>query len=75
MDRILTCKLRPEDLEKTAGGLVNLVLKNCIHVTHYAVLRQPFTGEAIRIEAPLPADFRKVFPCGSKDEVYGSEGR
>ena len=42
MDNILSYPLRPEDLERTAGGLVNLILKNCVRVTGHEISAAKF---------------------------------
>ena len=56
MERVLTYELHTEDLERTAGGLVNLVLKNCIRVTGHEISTTKFTpggitcdGAAVRV--------------------------
>ena len=47
MDKILSYTLREEDLGETAGGLVNLVLKNRIGVTGHEISRAKFTPSGI----------------------------
>ena len=47
MDKILRYTLRDEDLEGTAGGLVNLVLKNCVQVTGHEISAAKFTPDGI----------------------------
>ncbi len=55
MDKILEYTLREEDLESTAGGLVNLILKNCVRVTGHEISAAKYTPDGIT------ADGRKVF--------------
>ena len=55
MRKILEYTLRDEDLAVTAGGLVNLVLKNCIKVTGHEISGAKFTPDGIT------ADGRKVY--------------
>ena len=47
MDRILTYTLREEDLGETAGGLINLVLKNCVRVSGHEISAAKFTPGGI----------------------------
>ena len=47
MDKILTYTLKEEDLAQTAGGLVNLVLKNCVRVTGHEISAAKFLPEGI----------------------------
>lgn len=47
MRKILSYEVREEDLEKTAGGLVNLLLKNCMHLTGHEVSRAKFHEDGI----------------------------
>lgn len=42
MDKIFTYVLRADDLQSTAGGLVNLILKDRIHVTGHEISRAKF---------------------------------
>ncbi len=52
MNKTLLYTLCESDLEKTAGGLVNLVLKNCVRVTGHETSRakyEPF-GIAVRVD-------------------------
>ena len=37
MEKVLEYTLREEDLAITAGGLVNLILKNCVRVTGHEI--------------------------------------
>ena len=48
--KILLYQLHTEDLERTAGGLVNLVLKNCIRVTGHEISAAKFTADGITCE-------------------------
>ena len=54
MDKILEFTLTAADLDATAGGLVNLVLKNCIRVTGHEISRAKF------IPGGITADGRPV---------------
>ena len=54
MDKILEFTLTAADLDATAGGLVNLVLKNCIRVTGHEIRRAKF------IPGGITADGRPV---------------
>ena len=46
MDKILMYTLREEDLAVTAGGVVNLILRNCVHVTRSGRRTLPSPPEA-----------------------------
>lgn len=47
MDKVLSYTLLPEDLDRTAGGLVNLVLKNCVCVTGHEISAAKFLEDGI----------------------------
>lgn len=47
MDKVLSYTLLPEDLDRTAGGLVNLVLKNCVRVTGHEISAAKFLEDGI----------------------------
>lgn len=47
MDKILTWTVRDDDLPPTANGVVNLLLKKCLHLTGREVSRAKFTPEGI----------------------------
>jgi len=47
MDKILRYTLTQEDMEVTAGGLVNLILKNCIRVTGHEISHAKFMADGI----------------------------
>ncbi len=47
MDKILEYTLREEDLASTAGGLVNLILKNCVKVTGHEISRAKFMKDGM----------------------------
>lgn len=47
MEKILSYVLSPEDLDKTADGLVNLVLKNCVKVTGHEISAAKFIPDGI----------------------------
>lgn len=62
MDKVLRYTLREEDLESTAGGLVNLILKNYIKVTGHEISRAKYTsggimadGRQVRVSDRIPA--------------------
>lgn len=45
LDKILRYTLREEDLARTAGGLVNLVLRSCVRVTGHEISAAKFLPE------------------------------
>ena len=47
MEKVLEYTLREEDLAITAGGLVNLILKNCVRVTGHEISAAKFTKDGI----------------------------
>lgn len=47
MEKILSYTLQREDLEKTAGGLVNLVLRECVRVTGHEISSAKFADHGI----------------------------
>lgn len=47
MDKILTWTVRDDDLSSSANGVVNLLLKKCLHLTGREVSRAKFTPEGI----------------------------
>ncbi len=47
VEKILRYVLREEDLERTAGGLVNLVLKECVRVTGHEISGAKFLDHGI----------------------------
>ena len=47
MEKVLEYTLREEDLAITAGGLVNLILKNCVRVTGHEISAAKFTRDGI----------------------------
>ena len=53
MDKVLTYTLRKEDMDITAGGLVNLVLKNCVKVTGHEISAAKFTPDGITCDSRL----------------------
>ena len=53
MERVLTYTLREEDMTATAGGLVNLVLKNCVKVTGHEISAAKFTPDGITCDGAL----------------------
>lgn len=54
MEKVLEYTLRAEDLEKTAGGVVGLVLKKCIRVTGHEISAAKFEPEGITCDgAPI----------------------
>lgn len=50
MDKILTYTLQKDDLETTAGGLVNLVLKNCVKVTGHEISSAKYIPDGITVD-------------------------
>ena len=60
----MSYRLTEEDLEKTAGGLVNLVLKNCLHVTGHEISRAKFTEGGITVNGR---------PARAKDRMLPGE--
>lgn len=50
MDKILTYTLREEDLPDTAGGVVNLVLKNRVGVTGHEISHAKYTPGGITVD-------------------------
>ena len=50
MDKILTYILQEDDLERTAGGLVNLVLKNCVKVTGHEISSAKYIPDGITVD-------------------------
>ena len=50
VDKILSYTLQEEDLQKTAGGLVNLVLKECVRVTGHEISAAKFIEDGITCE-------------------------
>ncbi|WP_130837739.1 RluA family pseudouridine synthase [Lachnoclostridium sp. Marseille-P6806] len=83
MDRILSYVLRQEDLASTAGGLVNLILKNCIGVTGHEIRHAKFTpggitadGRSVTVkDRILPGQtLRVVLAEGSDSRVVPSDG-
>lgn len=62
MDKVLRYTLREEDLEPTAGGLVNLILRDYIGVTGHEISRAKYTpggimadGRQVRVSDRIPA--------------------
>ncbi len=53
MDKVLSYTLKEEDLEKTAGGLVNLILKNCVGVTGHEISAAKFLPDGITADGKL----------------------
>ncbi|MBP3737016.1 MAG: RluA family pseudouridine synthase [Lachnospiraceae bacterium] len=50
MEKVISYTLKEEDLQETAGGLVNLVLKNCVKVTGHEISRAKFTPLGITVD-------------------------
>lgn len=62
MDKVLRYTLRQEDLEPTAGGLVNIILRDYIGVTGHEISRAKYTpggimadGRQVRVSDRIPA--------------------
>ncbi len=53
LDKILRYTLREEDLARTAGGLVNLVLRSCVRVTGHEISAAKFLPEGITCDGAL----------------------
>lgn len=76
MDKILRYTLQEEDLARTAGGLVNLVLKSCVCVTGHEVSAAKFLpegitcdGEPIRVtKRMLPGQTLQIILPEERDE-------
>ncbi len=76
MDKRLRYTLREEDLEKTAGGLVNLVLKSCVRVTGHEISAAKFCpdgitcdGKSIRVtERMQPGETLQIVLPEERDE-------
>ena len=49
MEKVLEYTLLQEDLESTAEGLVNLILKNCLRVTGHEISRAKYTPDGITV--------------------------
>ena len=62
MDKILSYTLRPEDLERTAGGLVNLILKNCVRVTGHEISAAKFLEDGITCDGRLVHVSERILP-------------
>ncbi len=62
MDKILEYTLREEDLESTAGGLVNLILKNCIRVTGHEISAAKFTPDGITADGAKVLVSQRLLP-------------
>lgn len=87
MEKVLEYTLREEDLAITAGGLVNLILKNCVRVTGHEISAAKFTRDGITCggrtvhvsERILPGQtLRVVLPedeAGRKDSSCETAGR
>lgn len=53
MQKVLTYTVRQEDLARTAGGLVNLILKNCVRVTGHEISGAKFLPDGITADGHL----------------------
>lgn len=62
MQKVLTYTLQPEDLEKTAGGLVNLILKNCVHVTGHEISGAKYIPDGITVDGRLAHVSERIRP-------------
>ena len=54
--------LREEDLAVTAGGVVNLILKNCVHVTGHEISRAKFAGGGITADGAAVTVKDRILP-------------
>ena len=62
MDKILSYTLRQDDLEKTAGGLVNLILKECVRVTGHEISAAKFLEDGITCDGKLVHVSERILP-------------
>ncbi len=62
MDKILSYTLRDEDMDKTAGGLVNLVLKECVRVTGHEISAAKFIEDGITCEGAKIRVTERILP-------------
>lgn len=62
MDKTLSYTLQPEDLEKTAGGLVNLILKECVRVTGHEISAAKFLVDGITCDGKLVHVSERILP-------------
>ncbi len=62
MDKILSYTLQPEDLEKTAGGLVNLILKECVRVTGHEISAAKFLEDGITCDGRMVHVSERILP-------------
>ena len=62
MDKVLSYVLRAEDLESTAGGLVNLILKNCLRVTGHEISHAKFTPGGITADGRAVTVKERILP-------------
>ncbi len=90
MDKILTRTIREEDMSSTANGVVNLLLKKCLHLTGREVSRAKFTPEGITADGQMVticdrlvpgqtlrivlADSAEVSPTSSRPSVVAVPG-
>lgn len=62
MDKVLSYTLREEDLAVTAGGLVNLILKNCVKVTGHEISGAKFLPDGITVDGRLVHVSERIAP-------------
>lgn len=75
MDKILTYTLQPGDLEKTAGGLVNLILKNCVRVTGHEISGAKFIPDGITVDGKLVHVTKRIRPGQTLRIVLPEDGK
>lgn len=62
MEKVLEYTLRQEDLESTAEGLVNLILKNCLRVTGHEISRAKYTPDGITVDGKQTRVSERMLP-------------
>lgn len=75
MDKILSYTLRAEDLEDTAGGLVNLILRNRIGVSGHEISRAKFLPSGITVDGIPVTVKERILPGQTLRVVCPSAAR
>ena len=75
MEKVLSYTLQEEDLEKTAGGLVNLVLKECIRVTGHEISGAKFLEKGITCDGGLVRVSERILPGQTLRIVLPEDGK
>lgn len=73
MDKVLNYVLRAEDMTSTAGGLVNLILKNCIHVTGHEISHAKFTDNGITADGRRVTVKDRILPGQTLQVILSDE--